>query len=405
MSAFRHRRLGVFCAIAWLCAGIALWAWHAPRPRSRLLDKSLGYALFLSQDGRVLVTAEGISPDRIAHPISQEFSLSFRDIDTGAKIFQLQEPRASNITFSDNARHVAIMTLDDEVKVWNTATAEVRVLKKAGFQPFGRGFSAFSPNGDVLALAGRYSAAPDATWHVGIWDVAHGKEIRELSPANLMSGTTFSPDGRWLALASYLPLKVQLLDWKTGNTGVEIDASHVHGGNGLLRLVFAPDGETLAIAQLGAWFPRICLAETARGQEQRLYDLGGLGTQTFAFSPDGRLLAVNCMQVTPAMHRLVQKIDVKLAERFFGKQDRLVLLDTQTGEQLESLPGSDLVAFRPDGKTLVTFGNGGVLLWDVPPRPPLWVRLLPAGLAVALTVIWYWRRRRARKELTTPVEG
>ncbi|MGH7135699.1 MAG: WD40 repeat domain-containing protein [Pirellulales bacterium] len=85
-----------------------------------------------------------------------------------------------------------------------------------------------------------------------------------------------------------------------------------------------------------------------------------------AISPDDRLLAIA------------------------SKQGPIMLLDTETGEQVGSLVGHQMgaesVAFAPDGRTLAGAGRDGtVRLWNIPTRQELFIlRRLESGIFLAV---------------------
>jgi WD40 repeat protein len=414
MLALRNRHLGFVCIVAWIGTGLALWMWRTPLPRSRPLHgiSKVGKPLFLSRDGHYLATVKEASFPRYPQPGDAPATISLWDIDTGVEQFQVKERRAANVTFSADGTLVAIVTLDNEIKVWNSKTGEMQLLRTPDFCPYyggaghcpnGANFAAFSPNGDVYAVGGRFETRgplkedvgglPDFSDRPGgirLWDLAHKKEIAALPIPHSFGGMGFSPDGRRLAVVQEYPLKAQLFDLDTAKAGLVIDTGTIHNGE-WQQLVFAPDGHTLAIMEPTR---QIFLSDTASGQERRFWLLGGKHGAA-AFSPDSRLLAVSCSGVGSEMRKVVHGLDAKLAYRLFPPTDCTLLLDAQTGDAVESLPSSAYLAFRPDG-TLVTYSakNDAIFLWNVPPRPGLWIRALPLAMALLLTATWWYRGGR-----------
>jgi WD40 repeat protein len=122
---------------------------------------------------------------------------------------------------------------------------------------------------------------------------------------------------------------------------------HRHGLT--IALELSPDGGLLASSaghELKLW-------DTARGMEVRTLDpfisrqqVSSLNS-CLAFSPNGRALVC--------------------AGTVAGQLDRAMtfLLDVQTGEPLQSLPGLGCAAFSPDGTTLALGRDRAVQLWDI----------------------------------------
>src|SRR5262249_16517166 len=134
-----------------------------------------------------------------------------------------------------------------EVKLWDAQAGKERgVLAR----PTNVKDLAFSPNGQTLATAGIDKA-------VRLWDVATGRPVATFAghTARVM-GVAFSPDGLRLASVSFdaEPMKVfgkvrawgELKLWDV--PGGRLLAT-VRGHDDLInRVVFSPDGQTLATA-------------------------------------------------------------------------------------------------------------------------------------------------------------
>jgi WD40 repeat protein len=176
---------------------------------------------------------------------------------------------------------------------------------------------------------------------VKLWDVASGKEVRTLGPAQQENGSlAFTADGKTLAATA--PNGITLWDVASGK---EQAALRSHPQDRFSRLAFSPDAKVLA-ANSVTQTVRLWTWDGGKWREGATLAGHRWGT-TPAFSPDGKTLATGS-----------------------GLSARL--WDVATAKERTAFPGhaspvvSWLVAYSPDGKTLAT-GSGDriVRLWDV----------------------------------------
>jgi WD40 repeat protein len=227
---------------------------------------------------------------------------------------------------------------------------------------------AVAPDGKSLA-----SAAMDGT--VRVWDAAAGKErLRLNTPPKYGLALAYSPDGKALACATF---DGRLLVWDAAS-GRERWAVQ-SPDDALQNVVFAPDGSELYTARgtVRAW-------DAATGKELRHAGVGGQDVFRLALSPDGRLLygivrdgvvrlwetKKMAARAIPDGHAAgVQSLAVAADGRTVATADGVAvrLWDAATGRQRHRIaaPGSQHVAFAPDGRSLAASGAwGAVTLWD-----------------------------------------
>ena len=282
-----------------------------------------------------------------------------------------------SMKFSPDGRYLATAGFDQLVTIWDVSTTGgAESLAVAGAEP-GQGAFAYDPTGTRIAVGqgsqiriveadsgatvqtlrtdgtvqaiafdaiGKHVAAGADGGEVDVWDIETGEHLFSRRVRfDVVSGVTFSPDGRSLAGFAF--------NW---HCGTEAYLWSVPSGRNVrsFRSVFncepnsstsfSPDGKMLALQGDDR---RVALWNMVTGAR-----VGGLRTQegvlSHALSPEGSTLAA-------------------------GDQDgRLELWDVRTGRRVETLTGnlSDVwsVAYSPDGRFLATAsGDGSVRVWDV----------------------------------------
>lgn len=237
---------------------------------------------------------------------------------------------------------------------------------------------AFSPDGRTLATGSTDSS-------IRVRDARDGAMVRRFHPdperpqdggaAGAPRGLAFSPDGRFLVSAHGRGERfVHVWDAAQGRAVARLP------DDGADRVVFSPDGATLATGHVGGRW--VTLWETATWRIRRQTDFGGANPQPCAFSPDGwRLLTLGGIDVVewhlPAMASL----------RLFR------------GEHVGRVTSA---AYLPDGTRLVSGGEDGVVLvWELTPtdgphEPPdaqarpeqLWAALAAEDGAISYDALW-----------------
>jgi RNA polymerase sigma factor (sigma-70 family) len=111
------------------------------------------------------------------------------------------------------------------------------------------------------------------------------------------------------------------------------------------HVAFSPDGKRLASVE---GIPGVAVVRSAdTGKQVRLWATQGVRVHSLAFAPDGKVLALGTQDGSVLLWPSDQAVDAK--EKQLSVEKAAV----------------DAVAFTPDGKRLVTAGDGNVRIWDV----------------------------------------
>jgi WD40 repeat protein len=241
-----------------------------------------------------------------------------------------------DLAFTPDSRWLALPT-ETGVRLWEVASGreDRLVLPKQG--TFRR--ILFSSDGRWLASWCKGGSGPQrGPSEMTIWEFPSRREVARLPHGSEVQSAAFTPDNRRL-LSGDWDGTVREWDLQTGRL---IEARHMHDSAVASLAVsadggWAASGTTFSGVKLwelgGAWNPRTVAPESK------------LSGDAVAFSPDSRLLAVGNVHGT------------KLFEIPGGQEKLAVEGSTQ------------VVAFTPDGRSLLTAGWGSgdprVQLWDV----------------------------------------
>ena len=198
--------------------------------------------------------------------------------ETGEPKFVIERSRRKidNMTFSPNGKLVALIRRDGKIKLKNTENGfEERIFKKGPLQV--RKLT-FSPNGRVIALADDYQAL----W---LWD-------REEKQAKCVSihrgyyrrGMIFSPNGKWVT-SKFFHDTERIILW---NTEQENEHRIFENHSDIMDVTFSPDSRFLALASkdgiVGLW-------DVDKRKELGILKAHAGAVRDVAFSPDGEFVA------------------------------------------------------------------------------------------------------------------
>lgn len=237
---------------------------------------------------------------------------------------------------------IATVSDDKTIRLWNAAdgrlNATLRVPVAAGPEGALHAIAA-SPSGAFIAVGGNTGFAADGTASLYVYNVDKrawaGRISLDQPVADTINDLAFSPDAKWLAVATNDKRGLRAVDMKA-RTAQVIDADY---GDAITRLAFAADGR-LAAASLDGMV-RLYGPDMKRIATYRAP--GGLTPFDVAFSPDGATLAVS-----------------------FLNGERIALLggrDLKSGRFLDGGAGRSghlsVVAWTDDGSALTAAGTYG----------------------------------------------
>jgi WD40 repeat protein len=176
---------------------------------------------------------------------------------------------------------------------WHGDPLPEHAIARLGNRPFHQpdrlGIVAFSPDGKTVLGA----APPGASCSSLIcWDTATGKELARFTAPAAPREAKFTPDGKAVALCNYGDL-VELFDWRTGKPLRSFKASFKERGV-IYSFAFSPDGALLVVGciELSAKSATFALRtwEVSTGRELLPFAGQDIGIEALTFSRDGRHL-------------------------------------------------------------------------------------------------------------------
>jgi WD40 repeat protein len=257
----------------------------------------------------------------------------------------------AHIAFTSDGRSLAVNEYGHLQFLRVPEMAEAKKLAPAGKYDIQEASLHFSADARHLALV-------RDTGLMRLYDLTTDKEVWSLEDT---SRALFTPDGKRLLAESRKDGKLRLHDLATKKTVFEVKrpvdrGNSRRGGARITDWAFSPDGRVLAVAMTGG---HVCLLDAKTGKERSRFlsvpiehpfgvDDYYLHATAIAFSPDGQWLAGG------------------------GDDGYLRIWDVPMRRELHRLHGHEggtrSLGFSANGRRLVSFGDGEGLVWDLRPR-------------------------------------
>ncbi|HSC03853.1 MAG TPA: BTAD domain-containing putative transcriptional regulator [Solirubrobacteraceae bacterium] len=317
----------------------------------------------------LLPTAAAVSPDGATVAIgSQSGAVSFVDAATGEARHGHGGHGATvaSVLFAPDGRTAITVGDDGKVIVWDPDALEA--LKVLPGVPERVQDARLGPDGATLytSAVGGVLLAWDLTGQRGFGHSARVGATRPccdpISP--LQPALALSPDGARFAVATG-PSAVGVFSTRT----LRLEASFTikPAGDAITALAWSPSGAGLAVGGHGG-VVQLWNVDSAPRYVRSFTDLTPLAEQTeaiqaLAFSPDGTLLAASDKSQTTSLGHTSAALVATMAVWRVASGGTVAPVTELGGGN--SLNGSDVVAFSPDGKRLAaTLLTGGVRIYD-----------------------------------------
>ena len=244
-------------------------------------DRIESWPLAFSPDGTKLIV-KGKQNNPTA-PYGASSLIRLKDVSTGRELTTLaysNENLSNDLTFSPDGKIAAFgvhSQKSGKIRLWNIETDRTHDIQYADQSEWIRALE-FSPDGQKLVTGTNEG-------RIQMWDVKTGELLTsflENQPMEYQSimDLTFSSDSSLIAVVNFG--RIRLL-----GSSKQPNFKEVFTDEYWRRAVFSPDNSVLILGLLGG---RIQILDVTTGDELTILDGHTASVQTFAFSPDGKIL-------------------------------------------------------------------------------------------------------------------
>lgn len=305
--------------------------------------------------------------------------------------------RVFHAAFSPDGETILTTSADRTARLWNAHTRS-SILTLQGHTDEVR-HGAFSPDGKQVVTSSRDDTAR-------LWNAGTGAQIATLAGHTAdVTNAEFSPDGNRIVTTGDQTARV----WSVGRNGRVLELQHP-GSVGMAA--FSSDGKRLltsssgwvelAGGRAGLWDARsgASIAPLKHARDVTSASFDHLDRRILTTSRDGASRIWDAHTGTLLLELPRQRYEVNFGA--FSPDDRFVavaatdvykggvlgLFDSATGKLLAQVPSNAKIfslEFSADGKRLVSWGNGGTIIWSVTPERLELLKALPQTAPLALS--------------------
>lgn len=277
-------------------------------------------AVMMTPDGRQVVSG------------GADGSVRVWDIASGTAVRRIEahQEAVNSLAMTSDGRQILSASADDSIKLWDLATGML-VRSFAGHQ--------WDVNTVAVARDGRRMASGSGDGTIKVWNMATGALLLSIeSHQGVIISIAVTPDGGRIISQNFLGI-IALWDIETGT---------------LLRQ-WKSEGRAMALMPDGRQ-----IVSAGPSATLRLWDLEtGALLRSFAGREEGVRHWVDAVAVTPDGRQVVS-----------ASADSIRLWDLATGAEVKRFANGNgpvkAVAPSPDGRFLISAGDGGVIgIWDM----------------------------------------